>query len=122
MAADLTVDVSNLKSTKGEVFIAMWDAQTGFPKDYNTAIETKVIKATNPTVVLKNLKPGHYAIAVFHDKNSNSNLDTNAMGIPKEGFGFSNNPRLLFGPPNWNKAKFKVGESDLSKKIILKYF
>lgn len=121
-AGDLTLEITNLKSSQGEIFIAMWDSAKGFPKDYNTAIETKIIKATNPKVILKNLKPGDYAIAIFHDKNSNQNLDTNSLGIPTEGFGFSNNPKLLFGPPSWNKARFKVNSENSSKIIKMKYF
>ena len=43
------------------------------------------------TVVFENLKPGKYAVSVLHDANKNKDLDKNKLGIPKEGFGFSNN-------------------------------
>jgi uncharacterized protein (DUF2141 family) len=36
-------------------------------------------------------KPGNYAIAILDDENSNGELDRNFLGIPVEGFGFSNN-------------------------------
>ena len=121
-AADLTVSFTNLKSDKGQIYIAMWDSAQGFPKDYNQAIETITIAATQTKVKIENLKNGYYAIAIFHDKNSDQTLNTNAMGIPKEAFGFSNNSRLLFGPPSFNKAKFKIEGKDLSKNIEFKYF
>jgi uncharacterized protein (DUF2141 family) len=54
------------------------------------------------------LSPGEYAIAVIHDENANAKLDTFA-GIPKEGIGFSRNPRFTFGPPRFAAARFSVG-------------
>ena len=121
-AADLTVNITNLKSDKGQIFVALWDSAKGFPKDYNSAIEKIINPASQPLFKIKNLKPGKYAIAVFHDKNSDGELNTNAIGIPKEAFGFSNNSRLLFGPPSFKKAYFKIGNENKSKTIKLKYF
>ncbi|MBK25174.1 MAG: hypothetical protein CME70_14365 [Halobacteriovorax sp.] len=62
-------------------------------------------------------------MAVYHDKNSDFELNTNGLGIPKEGFGFSNNPRILFGAPKFKKAKFKLKASENKKMLIkLKHF
>jgi len=52
--------------------------------------------------------PGRYAIVVIHDENENQKLDRNFFGIPKEGFGFSNNPRVIFSAPSWQTASTAV--------------
>lgn len=54
------------------------------------------------------LPPGRYAVVVIHDENSNMKLDRNFMGVPKEGFGFSNNPRVVFSAPSFQAASAQV--------------
>jgi uncharacterized protein (DUF2141 family) len=63
-------------------------------------------------VVLKNLKPGNYAFKYFHDENDDEKLNTNFVGMPKEGFGFSNNAKGTFGIPAFEKMIFEVTQSD----------
>ncbi len=72
------------------------------------------------TVSFEDIKPGTYAINVFHDENSNKKMETNFIGIPVEGYGFSNNPRL-FGPPTFNKTKFIFKEATLTLDIKMNY-
>jgi uncharacterized protein (DUF2141 family) len=123
-ASELTIKLTNLKSTKGKVLIALYDSSKGFPKDYNMAIEQAVVKTTrNFSYTFKNLPSGNYAVALFHDKNANEKMDTNFIGIPKEGFGFSNNPKVFTGPPGFNKAKFILkSNTRLTKTIKLIHF
>jgi len=64
---------------------------------------------------------GDYAISLFHDENANGKLDT-VMMIPKEGFGFSRDARVVFGPPRFAAAAFRVGSAPLSQHIRLRYF
>jgi uncharacterized protein (DUF2141 family) len=52
--------------------------------------------------------PGRYGIVVIHDENENQKLDRNFFGIPKEGFGFSNNPRIFFSAPSWQAASTTI--------------
>ena len=66
------------------------------------------------------LAPGTYAIALFHDANGNGRLDTR-FGIPVEGFGFSNNPRLRFGPPGFDAARIVVRDGASSATVNLRY-
>lgn len=123
-ASEITIKLTGLKSTKGKVLIALYNTSAGFPDDYNMAVEQVVTQTkSNFTYTIKNLKPGEYAIALFHDKNSNEKMDKNFLGIPKEGFGFSNNPRVLTGPPSFSKAKFNLKDKvRLTKEIKLIHF
>lgn len=121
-AADLTVEVRGITNQKGFVRLAMYDNATDFPGNFVNAIESENMLASGASVktTFKNLKPGTYAISVFHDVNNDEDLNTNMLGIPKEPFGFSNNPRIL-GPPKFRKCKFTIS-GDKTVVIRLKRF
>ena len=57
------------------------------------------------------LASGTYAIGIFHDVNLSNKMDNNFFGVPKEQYGFSNNARAFFGPPNFEDAAFKLNNS-----------
>jgi uncharacterized protein (DUF2141 family) len=63
---------------------------------------------------------GNYALAVIHDANANGRLDTFA-GIPREGFGFSRNPPIRFGPPKFEEARFAITAGLNSQTISVRY-
>lgn len=56
-----------------------------------------------------------YAIAIFHDSNTNGRLDQNFLGIPKEGYGFSENATALMSTPAFKKAKFTLSRTYTSE-------
>lgn len=72
------------------------------------------------TLRVGDLASGDYAIALIHDENGNGRLDTR-FGIPIEGVGFSNNPRLLFGPPSFAAARFAVTDGATDETVKLRY-
>lgn len=116
----LEVTVINIKSSKGTIRIGLFDEQ----EFLKTAKDGKIVKASpsGVTVVFENLKPGTYGISVIHDENENGELDSNKLGIPKEGFGFGNNASGSFGPPSFEKAKVEIGDQPVKQEIKLKYF
>jgi uncharacterized protein (DUF2141 family) len=116
----LEVTVKNIKEPTGNIRVGLFDTEKGFLKD---AIDGKVTKATGGevTVVFENLKAGEYAVSVIHDENSNGELDTNVMGIPKEGFAFGNNAMGTFGPPSFDKSKVVIGKERVRQELTLKY-
>jgi uncharacterized protein (DUF2141 family) len=61
---------------------------------------------------------GEYALAVYHDVNGNKEFDKNVLGIPQEDYAFSNNASSPFGPPSFEKAKFRL-EDTYTANIIL---
>ena len=63
---------------------------------------------------------GHYAISVLHDENSNLKADF-MLGMPREGFGFSRNAKVRFGPPKFSAASFPVGAGGTSQSLTMKY-
>jgi uncharacterized protein (DUF2141 family) len=75
------------------------------------------------TVTIDSLPPGDYAFGIFHDENQNNEIDKNWMGIPSEGFAFSNNAMGSFGPPSYTQAKFTIPEkSIITQDINLKFY
>lgn len=118
--ASLEVKVINIKSQKGVIRVGLFTNEKDFLK--NTEIG-KVVKPSGSevTVVFENLAPGDYALSIVHDENENGKLDSNSLGIPKEGFAFGNNAVGSFGPPSFEKAKIKIEGEDLSCLITLKY-
>ena len=56
---------------------------------------------------------GEYAISIFHDENKDTKLNKNFFGIPTEDYGFSNNPKIRFGPPSFKECAIKVNSDQL---------
>ena len=69
----------------------------------------------------EDIPPGTYALAVVHDENMNGKLDTHLPGIPREGYGFSNDASALLGPPSFYDASFKYDGQNLNLTIGLHY-
>ena len=109
---NLIVEIAPLRNNEGQVFLELNDENEKIIKGYSEKIvNNKCI------VVLENLKPGKYAFKYFHDENNDEKINTNFMGIPKEGYGFSNNAKGKFGPPSFEKMIFEIEQSDTLKCI-----
>lgn len=80
----------------------------------------RTVSAATPYVRIEDVPPGEYAIAVIHDANGNARLDT-MMGVPREGFGFSRNPRILFGPPRFKSAQFALETGAQIQQVRIRY-
>ncbi len=88
-------------------------------KDANA--HKQLVNAANAkTIRFSSVAPGTYAISLVHDENSNGKLDTSMM-IPNEGFGFSRNPTVTFGPPKFKSAAFVLGNVDASQSVKMRY-
>lgn len=120
---NLNITVDGLKSKKGRVCISLFASNRGFPGDSRRAVQAKCIKVQSSSVVasFSNLKPGSYAVAAMHDANSDGALNSNVLGIPIEGFGFSRNPQIISGPPKFGDTSFLVVGNSTKIEIQLKY-
>ena len=109
----LSVKIEGIEKVKGELRVGLYNNGSNFP-DKKNALTGKVqpIKNNIETVIFDNLKPGIYAVAVIHDENKDGELTTNFIGIPKEGYGFSNNAMGTMGPPSFEKAAVKMTKNE----------
>ena len=121
-AATLTVEVTGVRSATGTVQAALYADAERF-LDLSAAVARSLAKARPGTVVItfKNVKPGTYAVALFHDENGNGKLDSTPVGVPKEGAGFSRNARGMMGPPSFDRASFAVGAANMKVTLRLRY-
>lgn len=105
----LQIKVTGLKNSKGKLMVGIYDRQDGF-RDTDKTFRNLVLNATagEMMVYADKLPPGQYAIAVFHDENENGKLDKNFLGIPTEKYGFSNNARGKFGPPEFKDCAISI--------------
>jgi len=78
-------------------------------------------RTLSAAATFKDIPDGTYAISVLHDQNDYGKMDKNIMGIPKEGYGASNNPRKRMGPPGFDEAKFSVNQPQQTIEIKLMY-
>lgn len=62
-----------------------------------------------------------YAVAIYHDENSNHHFDRNFLGLPAEGYGFSRNAVPLFAPPRFDAVKIAVHPGANRIAIRLRY-
>ncbi len=121
-AATLDVQIDQLRSAKGLVRICLTRDPDNFPDCVDDAQAiTRSIPANAPVTAFPGLSPGDYAIAVIHDENANAKLDTFA-GIPKEGIGFSRNPKFTFGPPRFASARFTMDGDAGRQQVRMRYF
>jgi len=106
--ATLIVKITGLLSEKGQVKLAMFNSAETWLGDHPKYKTTIDVNSQSVSWKLGDIPYGDYGIAVFHDENKNGKMDKNFLGIPQEAYGFSNNMRVVFGPPSWDKSKFVV--------------
>lgn len=121
-AGELKLELAGKGLAGNQIHVAVYSANVPeqFPsgeKPYRATI----VEVTNDqmTVSIPDLSPGKYAVAVYVDNNRNGKLDKNFFGVPKEMYGFSNDARGMFGPPEFTEAAFDIGENIVSKSIQL---
>jgi uncharacterized protein (DUF2141 family) len=119
----VSVKITNLISNRGEVNIALFDSDKGFPDDYKNALILKKVKIINKQVEItfNNLNYGIYAVCMFHDENLNKVFDSNWFHIPEEGGGVSNDAKSSFGPPSFHNASFELKSRKLKISFKTNY-
>ncbi len=118
------VQVLDIRNSTGTVACALFESPEGFPYNYlrfATNIMVIKIRATQARCDFEDIPPGTYALAIIHDENMNGKLDANLLGIPKEGYGFSNDVKVVLGAPSFHAASFPYDGQNLDMTISLHY-
>ena len=121
----LIVKVVGLRNTKGKVDVLLFRSSAGFPDEPSKAVvddEHIDPKTLTAQVVFQHVAPGPAAVTVLHDENLNDKLDTNLVGIPKEGYGASNNPKKRLRAPTFAEAQFSVSRPRETIQIRVMYW
>ena len=118
-AANVKVRVERVPNARGEVHVDLCDEGNFLTANcpYDAFVPAR---RGTVTVTVPNVPPGRYAAVAYHDENANRDLDVNALGMPKEAYGFSNDPPMLLGPPLFKDSAFDVDAADVQIKIRLR--
>lgn len=120
-APSVEVNLSGLRSAKGQVLVCLTANPKGFPdctKD-KSAVRMAVKAASAARFSIAAPANGTYAIALVHDENGNNKMDMRLF-LPREGFGFSRNPAIGMGAPKFGSASFAVS-GPTAQTIKMKY-
>ncbi len=112
----LEINTIKVKNNAGQIAIQVLDEQKKVVKQEFATIANK-----RSVLIIKGLPKGKYAVQLFHDENKNGKMDFNFLGIPKEGYGFSNDARGFMSEPAFDKQLFTL-DQDRAIQIRLSYF
>ena len=117
-AADLTVELTGIKSPDGIVLVQLFTDPAQFPD--GTADREIRLPASEDgvTATFTELAPGTYAVGAYHDANENGKLDANFMGMPTEDVG--NSGEVALAKPGFEKSSFELGEQDQTISFVLR--
>lgn len=117
----LTVQVAGVRPATGEVAITIYpdDKRRFLAKGGKLARQR--VKAQTQVRTCFWLPQGSYAVAIYHDRDGDRDFDRTLVGLPAEGFGFSNDPETKTGLPPLSAARFRVGAGERTISIQMKY-
>jgi uncharacterized protein (DUF2141 family) len=111
----LHVQLEGFRSNNGKAHCTLFGSQSpdAFPRDTKRALKDAIVDFTG-------IAPGKYAIVCYHDENSNGKFDMNMIGMPKEGYCFSNSVKPILSAPDFDECSFeyKGGEQSVSTTMI----
>ena len=125
----ISCEVTGLRNQRGKLHAALFGGAAGgkgFPGSDKDALKLQMVQADTSSVgagpsgksavytlkfTFADLPAGRYAIAVYHDENSNGKMDTYWYGKPREGAAASNNPHPSFRAPNFKESSFDLSDN-----------
>lgn len=123
-AVEIIFTFNELRNTKGHILCTLHDNEEAFPRDSAKAFRSKIAPIRNGKAIcmFKNLPLGTYAATLAHDENDNRKVDLGALGLPLEGFAFSNNAKPdFFGPPSFDEAAIRLDSGGTAQEISFIY-
>ncbi|MCC6411260.1 MAG: DUF2141 domain-containing protein [Saprospiraceae bacterium] len=117
---DLLVTIPNIKGKQGNIVIGVYNDREKFPKVGMQYREVRFPASTaGSTFRIEDLNPGTYALGIYHDTNTDGICNTNFLGVPREGYGFSNNIKPVLKAPSFEECKIKLtGDMKLTVQLI----
>lgn len=120
-AQTVQFDIQSIKHNDGKLYIQLYKGKQGYKIDKPYSATIVKAKEGTVSVTFNDIEAGDYAIRYFHDENDNGTMDTNLFGLPVEGYGFSNNAIVNFGPPNYEQMLFKVAQQPVKTHSTINY-
>ncbi len=120
-SANITIKITDILNHNGKLYIGLYNTEDNF-SNISKTYKNAIIPINSHTLhyTFKNIPNGIYGISIFHDENENAILDKNFLGMPIEGYGFSNNARPTFRAANFEESQFSV-HTDTNLTIKMGY-
>jgi uncharacterized protein (DUF2141 family) len=118
----LSMSVTGARNDSGSMRCGLYSSADGFRepgREMRGAVAQ--IKNGSATCLFSGVPAGTYAVAVFHAEHNETQMETGLFGKPKQGYGFSNNPSSMFGPPSFDSAAFTYSGGALHVPVRLSY-
>jgi uncharacterized protein (DUF2141 family) len=119
--APLEVEVTNVTQARGHIHVDVCTEKTFVTSNCAYVADAPATLGTT-IVTVPNVPPGHYAVQVFHDRDSNGHVNRNFLGIPTEPVGFSNDAPTRLAPPKYSDAVFEHGAASQRIRLKLRSF
>ncbi|MGC8477659.1 MAG: DUF2141 domain-containing protein [Acetobacteraceae bacterium] len=120
----LRIAVSGMRSASGSIVITIYPNEAKHFLDGRYKLARQALPVVLPVThaCFAFARPGDYAVALFHDRDNSGHFRTTLLGLPAEGYGFSNNPALRFGPPVLAQVRVKVHRGDNPIVVRMQHF
>jgi uncharacterized protein (DUF2141 family) len=117
------ITIEKVRNSKGTIKVELYNGEVETGKKKGKKIARTRVKASQGETKLCLNAPsrGDYSISLYHDENDNKKFDRNFIGIPREGFGFSNNPSIGFGLPDEEEIRFQAKQTGINLRISVVY-
>jgi uncharacterized protein (DUF2141 family) len=88
--------INNIRNNKGVVQIGIYRSEKQYPDNpqISLTLPKDSLIAGRLRVFIPVKEHGSYSISILDDENSNDKMDYRLGLFPREGFGFSNNPKI----------------------------
>ena len=120
-SAQLVVRIDGVRSDDGVVRLGLFRSADDFPRGQPVAGQSVPAMAGSVVAVFDDVSDGRYAIAVYHDEDGDGQFTRNFLGLPLEGYGFSNDAPVVLGPPGFETAAIEVAGSFAQTAIRARY-
>ena len=121
-AAELTVTIDGIRNDHGRVYVTLFDAPKAWLDAEHSLQDLSIEARPGPVAItFHDIQPGRYAAVTFHDENGNNAMDFNFIGLPTEGYAFSNQVRPFLSSPSFERCAFDIGEGKAEISIHMVY-
>lgn len=119
----LVVTIQGFRSAVGHARVAVFNRETGFPDDESAAYRAVVTGISNGQAEVRfdDLPVADYAVSMYHDENDDAKLNKRLFGVPKEGYGVSNNVVHAMRAPRFGEARFRLDGTSHTVTINVHY-
>jgi uncharacterized protein (DUF2141 family) len=117
----MVVNLHGVRDGNGQLRVSLYDQADSFRKeDKALQVLTQAAKQGDARFVFSALPPGRYAVMAYHDENTDNKLNLRFGMFPTEGYGLSNNPKVM-GPPKFADSAFEISAPESTIDIQLNY-